>query len=205
MNKLIYALSLALLLQNCGTAEKAKESLAEKLIEKGTGLKIDSDNISNVKDQETSVELDWDGPSSFADVSDLNTSITVTKDLMAIVIKNDTRALVINFNANGNSLSARPLQAETSNSPADDGSITSNVNITDFSEMANDMNTAVFSAMKGTATVEKLTTDELVLKLEGQYGHLMDLENPEAWIPLQGTIRCKYPLISRLGEGVDAI
>ncbi len=198
MKKIVLNLLLCGVVMSCGIKDKATESLAENFIEKATGMEMDIENIANIEDQKTDMDLSWDGR-DFPD-AEYMTSITAIPDVLNIIIRNDELALLVNLSSKD--LKTRPLIASAKMNTEGN---TVMVSVQDYVTMEKDYDQGTFMNQDGEVRITELSKDRLTLELDVKLANPTQSENPESWKTLKGKITCTKPMFNSMGQNLESI
>jgi hypothetical protein len=182
------------------TRDNATQELTENLLEKATGLNIDASNLTDVQDQKTTLQLSFDGNIPNGEYF---SSVTLTKDLMAIVVKQDEFAFLINLYRKDGSFESRPIEAKVTNT--ENNGVTANVSIQDFSSMSTDGLSGMFMSQNGQLRITELSKDKLIVEFEQVKLAPAGNTDESTWKTLSGSILVDYPLYTSLDGSVESL
>ena len=201
MKKILYIFVSSAILLACGSSsDEASTDLAESLLEKATGLDVDMENLSNIDEQKTTLNLNWEN--EIPD-EEFYSSVNMTNDIMGIVIKQDEFAILINLYRHEGSFST-PIDAEVTNTESPE--VTANVSIQDYAAMANGSTDAMFLSQSGHVRVTSLSKKNLAIELDNvKLASPATVEDETNWKTLSGTIEVAYPMLTAHGTDLDEI
>lgn len=200
MKKLLFPLVLAILGASCGAVDSAKEkastSLAESMIEKATGQKVDMPDANNVKKNKVYVKLKMGDEDLEAKFKEAFGSITGSKETIAITaqVEKDQKATALMLSFTGKDLTQlKPIKGSVDSKNESEAKMM--IMLSTYSE--NGVESII--AKEGTAEIVSISDNKIVIKIKGKMCEAQDIETPAKWKDIEGTVVFDYPVFTTLG------